>query len=86
MTTNQETKPSAREFVGTVVSTAMSKTIVAKVEHRKMIAKYKKAVRVSAKYHVHDGKGLAKMGDKVRFVECRPLSKTKRWRLVEVLK
>jgi len=80
------TTKSFREQTGTVISTAMSKTIVVKVERRKMIAKYKKAMRVSKKYHVHDEKALAKTGDKVRFVECRPISKTKRWRLVEVLK
>ena len=48
-----------------------------------MNAKYQKAARVSRKYHVHDEKGLAKVGGTVRFVECRPLSKTKRWRIVD---
>ena len=75
-----------REFVGKVVSTAMNKTIVAKVDSMKMHSKYQKQYRVSRKFHVHDEKGIAKMDDMVRFVECRPLSKTKRWRLVEVIK
>ncbi|MFA6485963.1 MAG: 30S ribosomal protein S17 [Candidatus Magasanikbacteria bacterium] len=75
-----------REQTGIVMSSAMAKTIVVKVDRKKMNEKYKKAVRVTTKYHVHDEKGLAKEGDTVRFVECRPLSKTKRWRLVAVTK
>lgn len=81
-----EKTKTTREQMGTVVSNKMQKTIVVKVERRKMIAKYKKAVRVSSKYHVHDEKGEAKVGDTVRFVECRPLSRTKRWRLSAVVK
>jgi len=75
-----------RSFVGIVVSAVMNKTMVARVDRRKMIAKYRKAVRVSRKYHVHDEKNTAQVGDKVTFVECRPYSKTKRWRLVSVVK
>lgn len=75
-----------RTFEGIVMSAAMAKTIVVRVERRKLISKYKKTIRVSQKYHVHDEKSVAKVGDKVKFVECRPLSKTKRWRLVEVMK
>jgi small subunit ribosomal protein S17 len=75
-----------REFVGTVTSTAMAKTITVKVDSLRMNTKYHKQYRVSKKYHVHDEKGIAKVGDKVSFVECRPLSKTKKWRLVEVIK
>jgi small subunit ribosomal protein S17 len=82
-TTNSISK---RQFVGTVVSDAMNKTFVAKVDTMKMHTKYNKAYRVSVKYHVHDEKDVAKKGDKVQFAECRPLSKTKRWRLVSVLK
>ena len=73
-----------REFKGTVVSTGMQKTIVARVDTMKLNQKYQKKYRVSTKYHVHDAKGEAKVGDLVRFVECRPISKTKRWRLVQV--
>jgi len=47
--------------------------------------KYKKLYRVNKKYNVHDAKGQAKLGDLVEFIECRPLSKTKRWRLLGVL-
>ena len=64
----------------------MTKTIVAKVDTMKLHSKYKKFYKVSRKYHIHDAKGEAKVGDKIKFVECRPLSKTKRWRLTEITK
>ncbi|PIT88454.1 MAG: 30S ribosomal protein S17 [Candidatus Magasanikbacteria bacterium CG10_big_fil_rev_8_21_14_0_10_36_32] len=74
-----------RELTGETVSVAMNKTITVNVENRKLHPKYKKFYRVNKKYHVHDEKSEAKMGDKVVFVECRPISKTKRWRLVKIL-
>jgi len=77
---------SLRTFVGQVVSTAMDKTAVVKIDTLKMHPKYKKAYRVSNKFHVHDEKKQAKVGDTIEFVECRPLSKTKRWRLTAVIK
>ena len=79
-------KITKREFTGIVVSTLMNKTIVVNVERRKLHPKYKKSYRVNRKYHVHDEKSAAKTGDKIKFVECRPLSKTKRWYLTEILK
>lgn len=72
-----------RRFRGTVVSNAMQKTIVVRVDGHKRHPKYNKSYRVSEKFHVHDETGVAKPGDVVEFVECRPLSKTKRWRLVQ---
>ncbi len=75
-----------REFIGVVKSAAMQKTITVQVNNIKKHDKYPKSFTVSRKYHVHDEKQVAKVGDTVRFVECRPLSATKRWRLVEVLK
>ena len=75
-----------RTLSGVVTSTAMQKTITVQVDSMKMNEKYQKKYRVSRKFHVHDEKGIAKVGDKVVFVECRPLSKTKRWRLAEVVK
>ncbi len=78
------TQVNKRKFEGQVVSTAMTKTIVVRVDSLKLNAKYGKSYKVSRKYHVHDEKSEAKMGDKVAFVETRPLSKTKKWRLVEV--
>ncbi len=75
-----------RTLVGQVVSVAMNKTISVLVVSKKLHPKYKKQYKVSRKYHVHDESGVARVDDKISFVECRPLSKTKRWRLLEVLK
>ncbi len=74
-----------QERQGTVVSDAMEKTIVVKVDVVKAHPRYKKVVRRSVKFHAHDEQSTAKVGDVVRIVETRPLSKTKRWRLAEVL-
>ena len=71
-----------RNFTGSVVSSAMNKTIVVRVDRMKLHPKYDKRYRVSKKFHVHDEKNAAKVGDTVEFMECRPLSKTKRWRLI----
>jgi len=73
------------ERQGTVVSSAMDKTIVVKVDVIKSHPKYKKVVRRSTKFHAHDEGNTAKVGDIVRIVETRPLSKTKRWRLAEIV-
>ncbi len=75
-----------RKFEGQVVSAAMTKTVVVRVDAMKLHPKYNKSYKVSRKYSVHDEKSAAKVGDKVVFVETRPLSKTKRWRLIEVKK
>ncbi len=83
--TAQEPAKKMRRFVGTVVSTAMHKTIVVKVDTMKSNPKYHKTYRSSVKYHVHDEEGKAKVGEKVSFVECRPISKTKRWRFTGVV-
>ncbi len=73
---------SARRFVGEVVSDKMAKTIVVKVESVKIHPKYQKRYTVSKKYKVHDETNQYKVGDKVSFVECRPLSRDKRWRVL----
>jgi small subunit ribosomal protein S17 len=70
---------------GIVVSAAMDKTIVVRVDSVKAHPKYKKVIRRSKKFHAHDEQNQAKAGDVVRIVETRPLSKTKRWRLAEIL-
>ena len=70
-----------KKFTGVVVSDQSDKTIVVKVERVKQHPKYKKRYVVSKKYQVHDEKNEYRVGDKVSFVECRPLSKTKRWRV-----
>jgi len=75
-----------QERRGVVVSSAMDKTIVVKVDTVKAHRKYKKVVRRSTKFHAHDEQNAAKVGDLVRIVETRPLSKSKNWRLAEVLK
>jgi small subunit ribosomal protein S17 len=75
----------SQERRGIVVSSAMDKTIVVKVDTVKAHRRYKKVVRRSTKFHAHDEQNAAKVGDLVRIVEMRPLSKTKNWRLAEVL-
>ena len=83
MATDKKTK---RIFTGEVVSASTAKTLVVKVERMKLHPKYNKSFRVTKKYHVHDEASVAKAGDKIHFEECRPFSKTKRWRLIEVIK
>ena len=74
-----------KQKTGTVVSTKMDKTIAVKVERRLMHPLYGKFVKRSKKFFAHDEENTCKMGDLVRIMETRPLSKMKRWRLVEVL-
>jgi len=74
-----------QERRGVVVSDAMDKTIVVKVESVRAHQRYKKVIRRSTKFHAHDEQNQAHVGDLVRIVETKPLSKTKRWRLAEVL-
>ena len=74
-----------QERQGKVVSDAMEKTIVVEASVVKAHPRYKKVVRRSVKFHAHDERSEAKVGDLVRIVETRPLSRTKRWRLVEVV-
>ena len=74
-----------QERRGVVVSDAMDKTIVVKVESIRAHQRYKKVIRRSVKFHAHDEQNQAHIGDRVRIVETKPLSKTKRWRLAEVL-
>lgn len=81
-----EKKVVRKERVGIVVSDKMDKTIVVKVTRRVPHAHFRKIVKVSKKFYAHDEEGKAEVGDKVRIAETRPLSKTKRWELVEILK
>ena len=74
-----------QEKVGQVVSTKMTKTVVVEVSRRVPHPLYRRIVTKRAKFYAHDEKGLAKLGDRVRIVETRPLSRLKRWRLAEVL-
>ena len=74
-----------RELIGVVVSDKADKTITVKVETYKKDPLYNKRVKYSKKYTAHDENNTAKVGDKVRLVATRPLSKTKRYELVEVI-
>lgn len=79
-------KPGLRKTrVGVVTSTKMDKTIVVEYVARIPHPKFKKIVKKSKKFYAHDENSMAKVGDKVRIVETRPLSKLKCWELVEVL-
>jgi len=74
-----------KERVGEVISNKMTKTIIVRVERRFPHPRYKKVVTGYSKFYAHDEKNEAKVGDTVRIRETRPLSKTKNWRLVEVV-
>jgi len=76
---------SRKVYTGIVVSDKMDKTITVVVDTYKKSPLYGKRVKVSKKFHVHDEEGLAGMGDTVTIMETRPLSKTKRFRLLEVV-
>ena len=74
-----------RELIGTVVSDKCNKTITVQVETYKKDPKYGKRVKYSKKFAAHDEENIAKIGDRVRIAFTRPLSKTKRYELVEVI-
>src|SRR5215471_2880727 len=74
-----------KERLGEVISNTMAKTIIVRVERRFPHPKFKKVVTGYKKFYAHDEKSEAKVGDRVRIEETRPLSKTKRWRLVEIV-
>jgi small subunit ribosomal protein S17 len=71
-----------KKFSGVVVSDKMDKTITVKIDTIRQHPKYLKRYTVSKKYKVHDEKNQFKEGDKVNFVECRPISKDKKWRVI----
>lgn len=83
--TESTPKKVRKEQIGDVVSTSMDKTIVVKVTRRVPHPLYKKIVKVSKKFYAHDAENKAKVGDQVRIGEIRPLSKTKRWELMEIV-
>src|SRR5262252_304566 len=84
-TATEASRGHRKERVGEVISNKMAKTIVVRVERRFAHAKFKKVVTGYKKFYAHDEKSEAKVGDRVRIEETRPLSKTKRWRLVSVV-
>lgn len=81
-----ENKVIHRQFEGSVVSEKEDKTIHVLVKTEKMHPKYKKQYMTNKKYAVHDEKNVAKVGNVVLFQECRPISKTKKWRLIKIIK
>ena len=83
--TTSKAKIRKKEFVGVVKSDNMDKTIVVFVETLTLHPLYKKYVKRVKKVKAHDEKNEAKTGDRVRVIECRPLSKEKCWKLVEIL-
>ncbi|MBA4158098.1 MAG: 30S ribosomal protein S17 [Gemmatimonadetes bacterium] len=82
---SQEKRGGRKTRVGTIVSDKMNKTVVVMVERRLAHPLYGKQVTRSKKYHAHDENNDYRIGDVVRITETRPLSKLKRWRVVEVL-
>ena len=84
-TKTNETQGHRKQRVGEVVSNKMTKTIVVRVERRFPHPQFKKIVTSYKKFYAHDEKAEAKVGDTVRIEESRPLSKLKRWRLIEVV-
>lgn len=74
-----------RVIQGTVVSDKMQKTVVVSVERKKKHRLYHKVVTVTERYKAHDDNDSCKLGDVVRIEECRPMSRDKRWRVIEVL-
>ncbi len=82
---NTVEKTGKKIFTGQVISDKNNKTIVVKISTKKTHPLYKKYVSASKKVHAHDEKGEAHAGDTVRVIECRPVSKLKKWRLLEVI-
>ncbi|WP_068163612.1 30S ribosomal protein S17 [Rhodococcus phenolicus] len=82
---NNEERASRKVRIGYVVSDKMEKTIVVELEDRVKHPLYGKIIRRTTKVKAHDENGLAGIGDRVQLMETRPLSASKRWRLVEVL-
>ncbi len=74
------------EKIGTVVSSKMAKTIVIEVTRRVPHPVYKRIVKKRKKFYAHDEQGTAKVGDVVKIIECRPMSKLKRWKLGEIMR
>lgn len=84
--TQKKTGSGRKEQIGYVTSTAMAKTIVVEVKRQKAHPLYRRVINRTKKFYAHDEKGLAQVGDVVRIEETRPLSRLKRWRLIEVLR
>ena len=77
-------KNNRKQLIGHVLESKMQKTAVVRIDIRKPHPVYKKYVTQSKKYYIHDPKNECKPGDKVSIIECRPMSKLKRWRLNKI--
>jgi len=84
--TAERVKGRQKEFVGQVVSNKMQKTVVVAVEKTRHHPLYKRAIKLTKKYYAQDDSDALQVGDVVRIVETRPLSKLKRWRVAEVMR
>jgi len=84
-TVQEEKRGNRKERVGVVTSDIQNKTIVVNVERRTPHPLYKKVVKFKKKYTAHDENNAAKIGDTVRIAETRPISKNKKWRLLEII-
>ncbi len=85
MSTDEKVKGHGQMREGIVISNKMQKTLIVEITRLIRHAQYGKVIRKKIKYAVHDEKSEAKLGDKVQIIQTRPLSKTKRWRLVQVM-
>jgi len=83
--TEQKAKSRKKEFIGMVKSNKMEKTIVVTIETLTLHPLYKKYIKRAKKVKAHDENNEAKIGDRVRVIECRPISKEKCWKLVEII-
>jgi small subunit ribosomal protein S17 len=86
MTQTEQKRAQRKTRIGIVVSDVQDKTIVVRVDRKTAHRRYKKVLTRTKKYHAHDETNNAKLGDAVRIMETRPLSKQKRWRLLEVVR
>jgi small subunit ribosomal protein S17 len=85
MSTEQKSGETSRRVIGRVVSSKMNKSVTVSVERLIKHAEYGKYIRRTTKYRAHDEDNSCKAGDLVAIVECRPISKTKTWRVVEIV-
>lgn len=82
---NEENRGKRKELIGVVISNKMNKTVTVEVSRKMRHPKYQKVIERSKKYYAHDESNSLAVGQKVRMMETRPLSKLKRWRVVEAL-
>lgn len=82
---NEENRGKRKELIGVVISNKMNKTVTVEVSRKMRHSKYQKVIERSKKYYAHDESNSLAVGQKVRMMETRPLSKLKRWRVIEAL-